>query len=118
MSQGTKIFGIQIPVNPKLLVGGLFAIAAAVGFYNFSGSSDDTPGSSSRAVAVKPSPLPATATSTLSSTLVSRRNEIGSRNKQGALKLRQVDPASVVDPTLKLALLDRVRAVKIGRRRP
>ena len=113
MSQGTKIFGMQIPLNPKILVGGLFAIAAAVGFYNFAGSSDETPGSASHAAAIRPSAASTTALSTLPSTVVSRRTEISSRNKQGVLKLRPVDPASVVDPTLKLALLDRVRAVKM-----
>ncbi len=113
MSQGTKIFGMQIPLNPKILVGGLFAFAAAVGFYNFAGSNDETPGSASHAVAVRPSPAPTTAASNLPSTVVSRRTEISNRNKQGVLKLRPVDPASVVDPTLKLALLDRVRAVKM-----
>lgn len=110
-TQGTKIFGMQIPINSKVLVGGLFAIVAAVGVYNFMGSNDNVPVNASRPAVAKPSALPTTEASLPS--VSTRRSELSSRNKPGVLKLRPVDPANVVDPTLKLALLDRVRAVKM-----
>ncbi len=110
MSQGTKIFGIQIPIPPKILAGGLFAVVAALGVYNFMGGSDDSQ-TQGRPSVVKAQPL-AVSAPTLNPT-VSRRAELNNKNKQGVLRLKPVDPSSVVDPTLKLALLDRVRAVKM-----
>jgi hypothetical protein len=109
MSQGTKIFGIQIPVSQKVLVGGLLGIVAGFGLYSFLGG-DDTPANSSRSSIVR-----ATSSSAASPTLspsLARRVDAGNKNRQGALRLKPVDPTSVIDPTLRLALLDRVRAIK------
>jgi hypothetical protein len=107
ISQGTKLFGFQIPIQPKLLVGGLFGIVAGLAIYNFMGGGDDASANSSRS-SVK----------TLSSTMPSlspsaSRRDLSNKNKQGTLRLKPVDPTSVADPTLKLALLDRVRTVKL-----
>lgn len=112
MSQGTKIFGIQIPVSQKVLVGGLLGILVAVAAYNFLGGGDDSPANSSRSSVVKAISAPSTSTSTLSPSVV-RRVDLANKNKQNALRLKPVDPTSVIDPTLKLDLLDRVRSVKL-----
>ena len=111
MSKGTKVFGIQIPVQPKVLVGGLFAIVAALGVYNFMGSGSDESQTTRPSLVGKAQPSAINAPN-LNPTL-SRRAELGNKNKQGTLRLKPVDPSSVVDPTLKLALLDRVRSVKL-----
>jgi hypothetical protein len=109
MSQGTKLFGFQIPVQPKILVGGLVAVVVGLGLYNFFGSGDDSAASPSRASVVRAtSSIPSTAPSAA----VARRLDLANKAKQGTLRLKPVDPSSVVDPTLKLILLDRVRAVK------
>jgi hypothetical protein len=110
MTKGTKLFGFQIPIQPKFLVVGLLAIVAAVAFYNFLGGPDDATSNPSRLASVKANSY--SATSTLNPS-ISRRADLGNKGKQGALRLKPVDPASVIDPTLKLALLDRVRAVKL-----
>lgn len=109
MSQGTKIFGFQIPLQQKYLVGGLFAIVLALAAYNFLGSDDtaaSSPHTASKAVSSVPSPSAGLG-------IVSRRSDSANRGKQGVLRLKPVDPNSVIDPTLKLGLLDRVRSVKL-----
>jgi hypothetical protein len=110
MTQGTKLFGFQIPIEPKYLVGGLLGVVVAVALYNFMGGGDDSTTNPSRPSVVKATS--SIATSTMSPTLT-RRSEAGNKGKQGALRLKPVDPSSVIDPTLKLGLLDRVRSVKL-----
>ena len=113
MSRGTKIFGMNIPLDQKYLAGGLLALLLAVGAYNFMGGSDETAANATpRSNTAKPQPNTASPAPALNPAAVSRRAELSNRNKQGSLKLKPVDPNSVVDPTLKLALLDRVRSVK------
>jgi hypothetical protein len=112
MKQGTKIFGFRIPLDPKILVGILFAIALLLAWHNFSGSSDDHPSNASHpsaAVATSVASPPAT---TLSQN-IARRADRAARGKQGTLHFKPVDPTrGDIDPTLKLWLLDRVRSVK------
>jgi len=105
---------LQIPIQPKLLVGGLFAVVSALGVYSFMGSGDDAANNPRPSPVVKASPSTATPLPSLNASTVARRSEAANRNKQGVLKLKPVDPASVIDPTLRLALLDRVRSVKLA----
>jgi hypothetical protein len=106
----TKIFGFQIPVDPKILLGGLFAVVLGLGVYNFMGGGD-SPGSSTSSVSAGKTVSP-----TLSPAFnqnKSRRTDRASQGKQGALRIRPFDPTrGDVDPTLRLWLLDRVRSVK------
>ena len=112
VSQGTKIFGFYIPVQQKYLAGGLVAILLAAAVYNFMGSSDDAAAKVSRPGVIKTQPSQS-GVPTLNAAAISRRAELANRNKQGVLKLKPVDPNSIVDPTLKLGLLDRLQSVKL-----
>ncbi len=111
-NQGTKIFGFTIPIQQKYLAGGLLLLLVGAAVYNFMGGSDDASANVSRTTAVKtqPSPVPP---ASLNAAAVSRRAELANKNKQAVLRLKPVDPSNVVDPTLKLALLDKVRSVKL-----
>ncbi len=114
MSQGTKIFGMNIPIPQKYLAGGLFALLVGAAVYNFMGGGDDPSANSPRpSLSKAQTSTNIAAPASLNAAAVSRRAELASKNKQGVLKLKPIDPASVVDPTLKLALLDRVRSVKL-----
>ena len=111
MTQGTKIFGFRIPLDPKIFIGILFTIGLLLAWYNFSGGSDDRPSNAT---------LPSTAPKSVSPTPtasggqnIARRAELANRAKQGTLHFKPVDPTrGDIDPTLKLWLLDRVRTVK------
>lgn len=99
----TRIFGIRVGVDPKILVGGLIAVAVALFWYNSRGDDTGAP------VTVRPhnSATPANA---------NRRRPVVRRqanaNERGTLRLRPVDASSgKVDPTLRLDLLARVQAV-------
>ncbi len=113
MSQGTKIFGFTIPLNQKALVGALLVAVLGVALYSFLGSSSDD--STAAPSAIHPSLSSKAQSSSAQPNLnsgVSRRLDLANRNKLGALKIKPVDPNGMVDPTLKLSLLDRVRSVK------
>lgn len=100
----TKIFGIRVGLDPKILAGGLIAVAVALYWYN--SRSDDT----APAVAVQPHNSAAPATSGPRRRPVMRRQNTS--NDRGTLRLRAVDASSgKVDPTLRLDLLARVQTV-------
>ena len=102
----TKIFGIRVNADPKILVGAL--IAATVGFvwFQLRDSGDDHP-ANARPAAVKPAGESATA---------NRQRYIrrGINSKaESTLKLTPVDPTrGDIDPTLRLDLLSRLRQVQ------
>jgi hypothetical protein len=108
MSQKTKLFGFEIPIQPKFLLSGLFAAVVSLAIDNFVGGSDDAAANSARSAIARV----ASSSASNAGPSASRRLDQANRNKQGVLRLKPVDPSVVVDPTLKLALLDRVRAVK------
>ncbi len=111
MTQGTKIFGFRIPLDPKVFVGVLFALGLLLAWYNLSGGSDDHPSTVSHPPSMAKTVSPAAASSM--SQNVARRIDLANRAKQGTLHFKPVDPTlGDVDPTLKLWLLDRVRTVK------
>lgn len=100
----TRIFGIRLGVDPKILAGGLIALAGLLFWYN--SRSDDT----GSAPAVRPH------STAVATTNVNRRRPISRRqvtnSDRGTLRLRPVDASSgKVDPTLRLDLLARVQAV-------
>jgi hypothetical protein len=99
----TRIFGIRVGVDPKILVGGLIAVAVALFWYN--SRSDD----SGAPVSARPHSTAAPANSIRRRQVV-RRQAAG--NDRGTLRVRPVDASSgKVDPTLRLDLLARVQAV-------
>jgi hypothetical protein len=111
----TKIFGIKVGVDPKILVGGLIALAAFLFWYNSRGDETHTPtattGDASRVVTPTAlNPAPANVAATARRTTGRRRAQ---SNDRGTLRLRAVDPTrGDVDPVLRLDLLEKVRNVQ------
>jgi hypothetical protein len=100
----TRIFGIRVGIDPKILAGGLIALAVALFWYN--SRSDE--GSASPAVRPHNTATPVNNLNRRRS--VTRRQ--ATANDRGTLRLRLVDASSgKVDPTLRLDLLARVQAV-------
>jgi hypothetical protein len=100
----TKIFGVRIGVDPKLLIGGLIALAALLFWYNSRG--DDTGSSAAPQTRVENAP---------NSTPVARPRAASRRTRaasdRGVLRLRPVDATrGDLDPTLRLDLWDRLKA--------
>jgi hypothetical protein len=106
-STGTKIFGIQLKLDPKILVGGLIALAVVIFWLN--SRSDDVPSTSvgmPRAEVAPVTPAP-----TAGRSKASKRNRPVA-NDRGVLKIRPVDPTrGDMDPTLRLDLLARLQSV-------
>ena len=104
----TKIFGVRLGVDPKILVGALVVLAGVMFWYNSRG--DDEPGnSSSGSHAALPAALPP-AIDTARNRVQRRRT---GRNDQGTLRLRSIDPThGDIDPELRLDLLQRLANVK------
>jgi len=103
-SAPTRIFGIRVGVDPKILAGGLIAIAAVMFWYNSRNDEGGAPTSVQPHSAVAPTASP------------NRRRPVPRRQStardRGVLRLRPVDATSGnVDPTLRLDLLARVQAV-------
>ena len=105
----TKIFGLAIPIQQNYLLAGMLAIVVGIGLYNFMGGSDEANANSARSALKRSTVSPA---SNQSASVSARRAELANRNKQEVLRVKAVDPSQVVDPTLKLTLLARVREVK------
>ena len=102
-SAQTRIFGVRVGVDPKILVGGLIAVAAVMFWYN-SRDDEGAPASVRPYSAVAPTANP------------NRRRPVPRRQSaahdRGVLRLRPVDATTGnVDPTLRLDLLARVQAV-------
>ena len=104
----TKIFGIRVRIDPRVLLGGLVVIAVLLFWYN-SRNDDETSAPTTGAFR---SPAPATTRSPRSYT-AARRDIKTSAERGNALRLRPVDATrGDVDPTLRLDLLTRLQAVK------
>jgi hypothetical protein len=114
-ASNTKVFGMRIGVDPKILAGGLIAIAAVLFWFN--SRSDDVP-----SAPVRPSAAAQSGSSTLnrppaaaskSYTSNTRRSTNQATNDRGTLRLRPVDATrGDIDPTLHLDLLSRLQAVE------
>ena len=112
----TKVFGMKVGIDPKILVGALVAIAAVLFWYN--SNSTDTPSSPSRPAATGRADVPAftppaTASPARGRTSNARRSVNQLANDRGTLRLRPVDATrGDIDPTLHLDLLSRLRSVQ------
>ena len=111
----TRIFGIKLGVDPKILAGVLIAFAVVLFWYN-SRSDDDTPPANSghrAAVAELPATAPSVVRPAASNLTRSRRGQASS--DRGVLRLRPIDPTrGDVDPTLQLDLLARLQKVELA----
>jgi hypothetical protein len=107
----TKIFGIRLGVDPKIVIGALLVLAALLFWYNSRGDEGTTatpPAATSNAgsegVGALPAPPPIAARPV-------RRSRTAA-NDRGALRLRPVNGSrGDIDPTLRLDLLARLREV-------
>ena len=101
----TRIFGMRVGLDPKLLVLGLVIVAGVLFWYN---SRDDEEGTTHAPAAQTAQPA-MTATTRAHPTRVRRSNQT---NEHATLRVRPIDAASGdVDPTLRLGLLSRLQAV-------
>lgn len=101
----SRIFGIKVGIDPKILAAGLLAIA--VGLFWFNSRGDETGGAivHPRSSAVSPVVTPRR-------TPVARRQQ--AVNSHETLRLRPIDATrGDIDPTLRLDLLARVRSVPL-----
>ena len=103
----TRIFGVRLGVDPKILIGALLALAVLLYWYSSQG--DEGPGSSSVAPARTDTAAPA---SSQSGARARNRRRV-STNDHGTLRIRPIDAThGDVDPTLRLALITRLQSLK------
>jgi hypothetical protein len=108
--KGTRLFGIQINSDPRLIVGALVAIAAVLFWYNSSG--DDSGQASSPSVGTLPGAAGPAPASPRPAAVVQRRNASLTSDRT-TLRLRAVDATrGDVDPTLRLDLLNRLASIQ------
>jgi hypothetical protein len=103
----TKIFGLRIGVDPKLIVIGLLAMAGVIFWRNFRGGEEEgaPPGRTDApaAVAVRTGTEP------------SARRVLADSKSRGVLAIRRIDPTrGDIDPTLRLDLLARLQKIEPG----
>ncbi len=104
----TKIFGMRIPVDPKILFGGLAAIILLLWWFNSRGDEETN---APAATTVRTGVTPAPAVPLRVRTPVSRRAV--AMNDRGSLRLRPIDPSKGdIDPTLRLDLLARLQRLQ------
>jgi hypothetical protein len=103
----TKIFGLSIGVDPKILGGGLVALTLLFLWFNLRGGDDEEhPSNAGSAVTAKQRPL-----TPANRTPVRRSNALA--RDRGTLSMKPVDPTrGDIDPTLRLNLLERLKAVQ------
>jgi hypothetical protein len=102
----TRIFGIRVGVDPKILVGGIVLLALFLFWYNSHG---DEEGPATTTSAVR-SAAPA-AVASPKSHIANTRRGTAAANDRGTLRLRPVDATKGnVDPTLRLDLLTRLQS--------
>lgn len=105
----TKIFGIRVGVNPKLIVVALLAIAGLLFWYNSSSGEGEGQAGNTAALA----PAPASAPVSQTEQTVARHQE--SSRDRGVLRLRKIDPTNGnIDPTLRLDLLARLQRIQLA----
>lgn len=108
-SRGTKIFGMQLKVDPKILVGGLVVLAGVIFWFNSRGDDVETGagGTTPRGEIAPVTPVP-----TAGKNKAARRNRLVT-NDRGVLRIRPVDATrGDTDPTLRLDLLARLQSVQ------
>ncbi|MGH9638483.1 MAG: hypothetical protein ACRD3Y_00355 [Bryobacteraceae bacterium] len=101
----TKIFGIRVGVNPKLIVVVLLVVAGLLFWYNSSGGEGEAGNTAARAPASAPAAQP-------EQTEAPRH---ASSQDRGVLRFRKIDPTGGnIDPTLRLDLLARLQRIQLG----
>ncbi len=112
MSAGsqTRIFGIRVGIDPKILVGALVAIAAILFWVNSRGGEDTV-------ILPSTNTVPRTETTKVPTRLDLSRSVVNRRqpkvNDRAILRLRPIDPKNGdVDPTLRLELIARLQSVQ------
>jgi hypothetical protein len=99
----TRIFGVRLGIDPKILVGGIIVLAVFLFWYNSRG---DDQGSTSVA---RPQNVAAPVTLPKSHIATVRRST--QSNDRGTLRLKPVDATrGDIDPTLRLDLLTRLQS--------
>ncbi len=99
----TKIFGIRVGIDPKILIGALIAFAALLFWYNSRGDEETSAPTVAR---------PASATAPITRPHTPVRRTVNT-NDRGTLRLRPIDPTrGDVDPTLRLDLLARLQKLQ------
>lgn len=102
----TRIFGIRLGVDPKILVGGLIIIAGILFWFNSRGDDETSTAAATPHVAAT---TPAGA-ATRGRTPIRRQ---AAASDKGTLRLRPVDATrGDVDPTLRIDLLARLQSVQ------
>jgi hypothetical protein len=106
----TKIFGMKIGIDPKILVLGLIVLAAVLFWYNSRGDSETGPPATASSLGQETAPVGGTVPARPRSNAWRRQRANAER---GILKLRPVDATrGDVDPTIRLDLLARVRSAE------
>ncbi|MBV8817635.1 MAG: hypothetical protein JO022_04705 [Acidobacteriaceae bacterium] len=102
----TKIFGMKVGLDPKILLGGLLLLAALLFWYNSRGSDE-------RARSTTPNISAQTGTPVASAGGRARpARRQNNSNERGIFRLRQVDGSDGrIDPTLHLGLLSQLRSI-------
>jgi hypothetical protein len=107
----TKIFGIRVGLDPKILVAVLIGLAAFLFWYNSRGD-EEGPATTARPAATTIPPTVASRASVARAT-PTRRSTTSADH--GTLRLRPIDAThGDVDPTLRLDLLARLQSVAPG----
>lgn len=102
----TKIFGLKIGIDPKIIIGGLLALAVVL--FLLSNRADDQPANTSMAAA---SSAPAAANGALGvrKRVRGRRDRVAAANRD-AFRIQTVDPSQGdINPTLRLDMLAKVQ---------
>ncbi len=102
----TKIFGLRIPVDPKILFGGLAAVILLLWWYNSRGEEETVPAAGSARTEVTSAPAaPLRARTPVRHAVV--------MSDRGTLRLKPIDPSKGdIDPTLRLDLLARLQRLQ------
>ena len=113
----TKIFGMRVGLDPKILVALLIGVAALLFWYNSRSDEGDTPANASRTAASGGAPAPGISDGVAVPRGSVARAGAGRRgmrtSERGTLQLRPVDAThGDVDPTLRLDLLARLQTVE------
>lgn len=104
----TKIFGVRVGVNPKLIVLALLAVAALLFWYNSGGGDEGEAGNTAART-----PAPASAPASQPEQAMAQHQE--SSGDRGVLRFRKIDPTNGnIDPTLRLDLLARLQRIQLS----
>lgn len=107
----TRIFGIRLGIDPKLIVLALIAVAGLLFWYNSRGDEEAHPATTAAAHVSEPAAVMVPAGATRTRPSGQRRR---GRDERGTLKLPAVVPANGdIDPILRVDLLDRLAKVEL-----